>query len=380
MLSHRFTRALAGVGHHMAAHSHHLWPDVTADAHEQYWRDSAAMADNKWAHVLGTVLPEAQQHIARHLSLPDPGTIAFAPSTHEFIVRIASALPRGFTLLTTDAEFHSMNRQATRWDEAGVATVVRVAAEPFGTFVDRWTETATEIQPELMFVSQVFFDSGHINSDLSALVNAAPAPQTIVVIDGYHGFMALPTDLSPIADRAFYLAGGYKYAMAGEGVCFLHSPPGFIERPVMTGWYAGFGSLADAQVGVPYASDGSRMSGSTFDPSGLYRLNAVMRMLSEESVDAAAMQVHSERLQHHFVAGLETIDTPLNLTQVVPMWPGPRGRFIAFVHPNAQHLHKAYLDRGLITDVRGDRLRFGFGVYQDAAHIDTALHLMDGIV
>ncbi|VAW08482.1 hypothetical protein MNBD_ACTINO02-2553, partial [hydrothermal vent metagenome] len=32
MLSHRFTRALAGVGHHMAAHSHHLWPDVTADA------------------------------------------------------------------------------------------------------------------------------------------------------------------------------------------------------------------------------------------------------------------------------------------------------------------------------------------------------------
>ncbi|GBE24711.1 hypothetical protein BMS3Bbin02_00986 [bacterium BMS3Bbin02] len=79
------------------------------------------------------------------------------------------------------------------------------------------------------------------------------------------------------------------------------------------------------------------------------------------------------------MAGLDTIDTPLNLTQVTPMWPGPRGRFITFVHPNAQHLHKAYLDRGLITDVRRDRLRFGFGVYQDDEHIDRALQLMDGI-
>jgi len=380
MLAHRFTRALAGDRHHMAAHSHHLWPDVTADAHEQYWRDSAALADDKWGHVLGTVLPEAQRHIAGHLGLPDPGTIAFAPNTHEFIVRIASALPHGFTLLTTDAEFHSMNRQATRWQEAGVAAVHTVPAEPFGNFTERWSEAARAVQPDLMFVSHVFFNSGYINSDLSGLVDAAPTSETIVVIDGYHGFMALPTDLGPVAERAFYLAGGYKYAMAGEGVCFLHSPPGFINRPVMTGWYAGFGSLGDAQVGVPYAADGSRMAGSTFDPSGLYRLNAVMRMLAEEGVDVASMQVHSERLQHHFVAGLDSIETSLSLSQVIPMWPGPRGRFITFVHPDAQRLCSTYRDRGLITDVRDDRLRFGFGVYQDAAHIDKALELMDGIV
>ena len=44
------------------------------------------------------------------------------------------------------------------------------------------------------------------------------------------GFMARPTDLSDIADRAFYLAGGYKYAMAGEGCCFLHCPPDYGPR------------------------------------------------------------------------------------------------------------------------------------------------------
>ena len=58
-----------------------------------------------------------------------------------------------------------------------------------------------------------------------------PKNRTFVVIDGYHGFMAMPTMLESIQDRAFYVAGGYKYAMSGEGVCFLHSPPGYGLAP-----------------------------------------------------------------------------------------------------------------------------------------------------
>ncbi len=30
-----------------------------------------------------------------------------------------------------------------------------------------------------------------------------------------------------IAASVFYLGGGYKYAMAGEGMGFMHCPPGF---------------------------------------------------------------------------------------------------------------------------------------------------------
>ena len=73
------------------------------------------------------------------------------------------------------------------------------------------------------------------------------------MIDGYHAFMARPVDLSAVAGRAFYLAGGYKYAMGGEGCCFLHSPPGWLPRPRDTGWYAAFGALGAAPSGVPYA-------------------------------------------------------------------------------------------------------------------------------
>ena len=53
----------------------------------------------------------------------------------------------------------------------------------------------------------------------------------MLALDGYHAFLARPVDLSGLADRAFFLAGGYKYAMAGEGACFLHCPPGWLPRP-----------------------------------------------------------------------------------------------------------------------------------------------------
>ena len=91
--------------------------------------------------------------------------------------------------------------------------------------------------------------------------------------------MATPTDLSRVADRVFYMAGGYKYAMAGEGACFLHAPPDFCPRPVVTGWFAEFGDLSGPPGGVRYRRDGGRFWGATFDCSALYRFNAVRRVL-----------------------------------------------------------------------------------------------------
>ncbi|NWM20028.1 class V aminotransferase, partial [Escherichia coli] len=84
---------------------------------------------------------------------------------------------------------------------------------------------------DLIFVSQVQFGTGHVLGDIAALAALARPDGPWVVIDGYHGFMAMETDLSAVADRIFYLAGGYKYAMAGEGCAFLHAPPGFGARP-----------------------------------------------------------------------------------------------------------------------------------------------------
>ena len=354
---------------HVAAHSHHPWPDVSFDAHQQAWLDAAAHHDDKWDVVFGEVLPEAQRHVAQRLGLPDPTTVAFAPSTHALLLRLLSCLPRPARVLTTDAEFHSFDRQIRRFEEEGWAVVERVAAEPFASLPDRLVDAAARGAQHLVFVSQVLFDSGWALPDLCAVVAAVPGPDTFVVIDGYHAFMALPTDLAAIERRAFYLAGGYKYAMAGEGACFLHCPPGHAPRPPDTGWFAGFGALEDHRGGpVAYAADGSRFLGATFDPSGLYRFNAVQRWLRQEGIEVTAIHRHVRALQDRLLAGLA--GAGLDLGELLPpAGRGDRGHFLTFRRPDAADLQQRLRRADVVTDNRGDRLRIGFGIYHDASDV-----------
>src|SRR5690606_20450862 len=119
------------------------------------------------------------------------------------------------------SEFHSFSRQIARLEEEGLAAAERVSTRPFDSFADRFGEAARRGGHDLVFLSQVFFNSGYAVPDLAGLIAAVPDPDTLIVIDGYHGFMSLPTDLRPVENRVFYVAGGYKYAMSGEGACFL---------------------------------------------------------------------------------------------------------------------------------------------------------------
>ena len=291
MLARHFSRFLAANPGllHFAAHSHHPWPDVSRAAHARYWEDSASLADRKWGTVFGAVVPAAQAHVARLLSLPDPRQVAFAPNTHEFVARLVSCLDasRPVRLLASAHEVHRFRRQARRLAETGWLGLTEISLDPWPSFGERFAAAAASGDWDLVWLSHVFFDSGFVVRDLEAIVSAAPA-RAIVAIDGYHAFCALPVDLSRIHRRAFYLAGGYKYAMSGEGACFLAIPPGCTLRPVDTGWFASFDSLSGRPgEEVPYSADAFRFWGSTFDPSGLYRFNAVMDWLVAEEVTLA---------------------------------------------------------------------------------------------
>ena len=341
---------------HFAAHSHHPWPDVTFAAHTRAWEDAARLMDDKWDIIFERVIPEVRTRISALLGLPDPGTLVFAPNTHELLLRLFSCLRTPVRMVTTDAEFHSFSRQTRRWEEAGLATVHRVASEPFDTFSDRMSAAVSDA--DLVYLSHVFFDSGYVVEGLEGIVAAAP-PDSFFVVDGYHGFMAIPTDLTALSGRAFYLAGGYKYAMAGEGVCFMHCPAGFGERPIDTGWFAGFGDLSSREAEVRYGPGGDRFWGATFDPSGLYRLLAVLRLMEAESITPAVVHGHVDDLQRQFIA---TSSVP---GELIPAQESARGNFLTFRTQKAPSFYRELHDRKVIVDHRGDRLRIGFGIYQD---------------
>lgn len=347
---------------HLAAHSHHLWPDVTREAQLAAWDDAARLADGKWEHVLGPLWREAQGHVARHLNLPEPQTVVFGQSTFEFWLRLLSCFDRPIRVLATDGEFHSFRRLSARLAEDGRLRLETVPAEPHASFADRFAAAAARGGRDLVLFSQVFYGSGFEVRELARLVAAVPDPAAFVVIDGYHGFLAAPTDLSALAGRAFYTAGGYKYAMAGEGAAFLHCPPGYGGRPRATGWFADFAALEGAGAGVAYPSDAGRFMGATFDPSGLYRFNAAMRWLAEVGVDAAAARAHAHALQRAFIDALTADLGEL----VVPLDEPRRGSFLTFRRADAAAVHARLAAAGIVTDLRGDRLRIGFGLYHAA--------------
>ncbi|RYY36615.1 MAG: class V aminotransferase, partial [Sphingomonadales bacterium] len=167
------------------------------------------------------------------------------------------------------------------------------------------------------------------------------------------------------ADKLFYLAGGYKYAMAGEGAAFLHCPPGFGARPEITGWYAEFDDLSLPPGRIGYAPDARRYMGSTFDPSGIYRFVAVRDMLAGEGLTTAVIAAHVAALKAQLLTGLRLEAELVN--------PGSPARFVALRSPHAQRWQAALEAEDIITDVRGDVLRIGLGLYQDARDVDVLL-------
>jgi selenocysteine lyase/cysteine desulfurase len=371
-----FSRALAGQSGrlHMAAHSHHLWPDATRDAHLQAWEDGAILADRKWDKVMEEVWPEAQGHVAEELGLLSPSSIVFAPNTHDLLVRLVSAWPRKpVRVLSTDAEFHSFRRQAARWVEAGQIALERVSADA-EDFEAQFLERAASGDFDLIFLSQIFFQSGRAFERLPEVAALARPEGPWVAIDGYHAFMATPVELGAMGDTAFYLAGGYKYAMAGEGAAFMHAPAGYAARPVVTGWFADFGSLVPGQVGVAYPEDAHRFIGSTFDPSGLYRLNAVFRLLEQEQLTTAVISDHVADLQADLLARIEEGQAGRLTGATLTNPPGEgaaRARFLSFRHPQAALWASMLRDAGVTVDVRGHVLRVGLGLYHDRSDVDA---------
>ena len=297
---------------HMAAHSHHLWPDASFAGQVECWQDAARLADAKWDRVMGEVWPEAQAHVAAELNSGDPSAIMFASNTHDLLLRIAAAVPRAdrrpLRVLLSDGEFHTARRQFARWAEDGWLSLDTVATEPANDFAERFLAAARAGEHDLIFVSQVLFGTGHIFGAVEDIAALARPEGPWVAIDGYHSFMALDGPFpASAAATAFFLAGGYKYAMAGEGIGLMHCPPGFGARPPLTGWFAEFEDLTLPPHRIGYASDAMRFMGATFDPSALYRFNAVRRMLDEQELTTARISAHVAELQAQLVDALSLI-------------------------------------------------------------------------
>lgn len=359
---------------HFAAHSHHPWPDVTYDAQINYWRDTARFLDEKWEWIANEVRPRAAKRIAGNLNLATPETITFAHGAGDLLQRVLCRLPPDRTpkILTSDSEPPGFALRIARLEEGRKAKVTRIAAAPFESFSERFMAAAGAGGYDLVWLSHVFFDSGFVVPALEDIVAAMPDPAPRIVFDGHHSFMAIPVDLRPIEEQACYLASGYAYAMAGEGICFMHVPAGMDLRND-----GGHDSGTEANESIS-APEVWRFDGSGADPAALYRLTAVLEWFAERGLTVDRTTDYVRHLQILFLDHL--LGDPMSPVHTDELLVNPRlgqcGRFLTFQTAQAGRIRESLRRVGVIVDHCRDRLRIGFGIYQTAEDVDRLISQM----
>ncbi|WP_130343702.1 kynureninase [Herbihabitans rhizosphaerae] len=365
----------------LTGHSHQAWPDVAVEGQLEAFEVAARDVDEKWAHALAKA-DEVRAGFRRFLG-GDTAEIALGANTHELVVRFLSALDLSArpTLITTDGEFHTLRRQLARLAEAGVE-VVRVPAEPVDTLAERLAAEVDD-RTAAVLVSSVLFGNSRIVPGLATVADACDHRGAELLVDAYHALGVVPFSLDGI-ERAWVVGGGYKYLQLGEGNCFLRLPEhASALRPVITGWYAEFDTL-DAAADpsrVAYGAGATRFAGSTYDPTSHYRAARVFRFHEEHGLTAEFLREVSTHQKDVLARRFDEHDLPADVVtrdRVTPL--DGFGGFLALRSPIAGSLRARLTERGVLTDSRGEYLRFGPAPYLADRQLSDAVDALAEIV
>lgn len=364
----------------LTGHSHQAWPDVARVGLLAAFDDAAAAVDHKWERAFDKAA-RVRAGFATLLG-DDAAQITLTQNTHDAVVRLLSALPLRDRprVVTTDGEFHSLDRQLRRLAEEGVE-VVRAPAAPVDTLAERLI-TALQAAPErtaLIATSSVLFQTAELVPDLPELARACDHQGVPLLLDVYHHLGAVPFSLRGL-ERAFITGGGYKYLQLGEGCGFLRVPASAGPlRPVVTGWFAAYGRLDAARTGagpVPYDDGPARFGGSTYDPSSHYRAAAVLDFFAAQGLTPELLRdasVHQTRRLRDGLAAAGLLEGDRGFELAAPADPARVAGFLALRTPAAAAWARHLAARGVLTDARGEILRLGPAPYLSDEQLDEAL-------
>ena len=382
-LAAHYTRFAVGERLLLSGHSHQAWPDVAEEGLLEAFADAARDVDGKWDRAFAKA---DELRAGFRLLLGDPhGEYALGASTHDLVLRFLSAvdLPRRPRLVTTEGEFHTLRRQLARLEEEGVE-VVRVPLEPVTTLAERVAGDVDD-HTAAVLVSAVLFETSRLVPGLAHLADACRSRSIELVVDAYHALGVVPFPLHDLGlTNAWVLGGGYKYLQLGEGNCFLRLPAHAQElRPVITGWYAEFGALADERRpgAVAYAMGGDRFAGATYDPTSHYRGARVLRFFAEHGLTSEFLREVSQHQVGLLARTFDELGLPEDVVtrdRETPL--GMLGGFLALRSPEAAKLQAALAARGVRTDSRGEHLRFGPAPYLSDVQLETAMAALGEIV
>lgn len=246
-----FSRILKRPGIYLANHSlgrplDQMSTDVQA-ALDAWYRDM----DDAWGPWLDE-LHTFRNNIACLLGVSRADAVVPKTSAGQGLRAVLNALPSPTPrILTTRGEFdsidfilktyHHRRRADVTWIEPHTAP-----DQPPRFRTDDLIAALAREHFDLLVVSPVFYATGQILENLPALIAAAHAKNTLVLLDCYHAAGVIPLALEAL-NTDFAIGGSYKYTRGGPGACWLMIHPRHLRddtnseppfRTLDTGWFA----------------------------------------------------------------------------------------------------------------------------------------------
>jgi kynureninase len=275
-------------------------------------------------------------------------------------------------VVATRGEFDSLDLILREYARRGRIALSFVEPREDGDFAGAYVRSAIERGTDLAVVSHVMFQTGQILPELPEIVAHAHGCGARVLLDVYHSLGVFPVDVAAL-DVDFAVGGSYKYLRGGPGACFLYVHPRHVDaglRTLDTGWFAKAEPFAYTRPDPPrYGPGGDAWLEST--PPVLPFFQARAGQLFACAIGVARLREYSLRQQQQLTA--------LLAVRGVEARGGTedRGAFVVVRRPDARACAEALLQRGIVTDARGEWLRLCPDMLTTDAELEIAANGFD---
>ena len=352
----RFSRVLARNALYLANHSLGRPPDRAADdlrgAIDAWYRDM----DGAWKLWMEG-RERFRELTGRLVGAPSKDSIIPKTSAGQGLRAVLNALPGKPRVLTTDAEFDSIDFVLRVYRDKGR---IDLKVVPFDSF---------RFEPcDLVVLSTVAFRTGRIFPGLRNLVAEARSGKALVLLDAYHHAGVLPLDLAAL-DTDFAIGGSYKYLRGGPGACWLYVHPRHHGlRTLDTGWFAKEDVFAYERPEPPrFAAGGDAWLESTPPVLAPFQALAGLEITLELGV---------ERLREH------NLEQKRFLKSVLPVQGESEdyGAFVTVEHKDAKQLSVELEKKDVKTDARGEYLRICPDILNPRGELEHAARALKEIL
>jgi selenocysteine lyase/cysteine desulfurase len=302
---------------------------------------------------------EAARAAFARLVNAEPDEVAVTTSLSAGVSALASGLrfARRSKVVLTDWEFPTIGQIWHAQEARGARVVHGATLDDLDRLIDDDTL--------LVGITHVSYRTGAM-TDVAKVVELAHERGALVLLDAFQSIGSLPVDVKELGVD-FLGAGVLKYLLGSAGLGFFYCRRDLVERvwPTQTGWFADENIFAMDHTDYSPAHTAARFQSGTPPVPAIYAGIAGIELMQE--IGIAATREHVNRLNEHFVDGLDelgaTLATPRDL----------HGALMCVRSTDSKALVAALDEDGIVTSERDRNLRVSAHCYNTVEDVDTVL-------